>query len=111
MSHVQRFGDAVNDDLNTPQALAIVWELVDDSTVSNSEKAATLSKFDLVLGLGLDAYIGKQVEVPAEVQKLVADREVARAEKNWAESDRLREEIAKLGFEVKDTASGPVVIE
>jgi len=105
-----RFLTAVNDDLNTPQALAIVWELVGDAHISIKEKAAAVSKFDRVLGLGLDEYIGKTVEVPAEVQKLVDDRETARLSKNWAESDRLRDEIIKRGFSIEDTPSGPKIL-
>jgi cysteinyl-tRNA synthetase len=102
-----RFAEAVNDDLNTPQALSVMWAFVHDETVSDEEKAATILDFDRVLGLRLDEYVGKPVEVPSEVKDLVAKREAARAAKDFAESDRLRDEIAELGFSVEDTSSGP----
>ena len=97
---------AVNNDLNTPQALAIMWELV-KSDYPSSAKAESLLKMDKVLGLKLDEYIGKPLEIPAEVQKLVNERENARKAGNFEKSDKLRHEIKKLGFEVEDTPDGP----
>lgn len=105
-AYAARFFAALNDDLATSQALAVLWELVSDATVPAGEKAATLLDFDRVLGLGLDAYVGKQVEIPADVAELVAERDAARSAKNWAESDRLRDAIAARGFSVEDAASG-----
>ena len=104
-----RFHAAINDDLNTPAALAVVWDLVHDATVDDATKAATLLRFDDVLGLRLSDYLGKQLDVPADVAALVALREEARLSKNWAESDRLRDEIATKGFDVKDTPQGPKI--
>ena len=102
----ERFMEAVNNDLNTPQALAIMWELV-KSDYPSSAKAESLLKMDKVLGLKLDEYIGKPLEIPAEVQKLVNERENARKAGNFEKSDKLRHEIKKLGFEVEDTPDGP----
>lgn len=107
--HERRFLEAVNDDLNTPQALAVMWEMVGDEGLPSSARAESLLKFDRVLGLGLDAYVGKPVDVSPEVAALVAERETTRAAKNWAESDRLRDEIAARGFTVEDTSSGPKI--
>lgn len=101
----QRFLDALNDDLNTPQALAVMWEMV-ESDQPSSAKAQALLAFDRVLGFRLNEYIAKQLQVPEEVRKLMEERETARAQKDWGESDRLRDEIASLGFEVEDTAAG-----
>ena len=105
---VQQFQDAVNDDLNTPQALALIWKLV-ESKQPSVVKAALLSRFDTVLGLQLDAYIGKEIEIPNEVQVLLVARSRARSEKNWTESDRLRDEIALHGFIVEDKSDGQKV--
>src|SRR3989344_581820 len=102
----ERFMEAVNNDLNPPQALAIMWELV-KSDYPSSAKAESLLKMDKVLGLKLDEYIGKPLEIPAEVQKLVNERENARKAGNFEKSDKLRHEIKKLGFEVEDTPDGP----
>ena len=102
------FLSALNDDLNTPQALAVVWKLV-DSDVATDVKAKTLLWMDRVLGLRLDEVLGKVVEVPADVQVLVKEREQARQQKDWARSDVLRARIAELGFTVEDTDVGSVV--
>lgn len=105
-TYAARFQGAINDNLNTPEALATLWALMGEANVPLETKAATLLKFDEVLGLGLAAYVAKRVEVPAEVVALVAEREAARAAKNWAESDRLRDAIMALGFSVEDTSQG-----
>lgn len=102
------FLEALNDDLNTSQALAIVWRLI-DSDEDSGKKAKTLLWMDRVLGFGLDAYIGKKEEVPENVLQFVQDRETARLEKNWEKADALREEIHALGYEVEDTDQGPQI--
>lgn len=106
----QKFLDVLNDDLNTPEALSIMWQLV-DSDEPTSAKATSLLKFDQVLGLNLDKFIAKSVEIPTEVQQILDERATARAEKNWADSDRLRAEIEKLGFIVEDKPDGQKVRE
>ncbi|OGL63386.1 cysteine--tRNA ligase [Candidatus Uhrbacteria bacterium RIFCSPHIGHO2_02_FULL_47_44] len=105
-----RFSQAINDDLNTPEALSILWQLV-DSDYPTSAKAESLLKFDQILGLHLDQFIGKSVEIPPEVQKLLDERAHARTEKNWSESDRLRTEIEERGFIVEDKPEGQNVRE
>jgi len=107
----KRFLEAIEDDLNTPQALAVMWDMVNDDSQSAAAKAGTLLGFDKIFGLKLDEYIGKKIEVPVEVQTLVADRQTARENKNWTESDHLRDEIAKLGFVVEDSADGQKIKE
>ena len=106
-----RFFDVINDDVKTPEALAILWQLVGDQELDSSVKSATILVFDRVLGLGLDAYVAKQIEVPDNVQVLVRQREEARAAKNWPESDRLRDEILAYGFSVKDSSGGTRVVK
>lgn len=101
-----RFQEAMNDDLNTPVALAILHETLKSDHLASNTKAATIKKMDDALGLGLETYIGKQVDAPLEVLKLVEEREEARKEKNWEESDRLRDEIAALGYTLRDGEDG-----
>jgi cysteinyl-tRNA synthetase len=101
-----RFSEALNNDLNTPQALAIMWELV-KSDLPESEKAGILLEMDKVLGLDLATYIGQKIEVPAEVLELVEKRENAREQKDFTKSDELRKQIEEKGFEVLDTSTGP----
>jgi len=103
-----RFKEAIEDDLDMPRAMAIVWELVKSDNPS-SAKAESLLKFDQVLGLGLDKYVAKPLKLPVVVKKLLKLRETARAGKDWKESDRLRDLILKEGFSVEDTKDGQVV--
>ncbi|MFA5945520.1 MAG: cysteine--tRNA ligase [Patescibacteria group bacterium] len=106
-----KFLSIVNNDLDTPNALAYFFEVLKDETMGPAVKAATLKFFDSVLGLGLGHYIGNPVIVPAEVQALADERVEARKAKNWKESDRLREAIAQLGFVVEDGAGGQKIRE
>lgn len=105
----ERFFGALNDDVNSPQALAVLWELVGDSAPDAAVKSATITLFDRALGLGIARCVGRPPEVPSEISELAGRREDARAAKDWKEADRLRDEIASHGFSVEDTASGPKV--
>ena len=104
----QKFLEAANDDLNIPKALAVVWEMV-KSDIPSSEKSATLLEMDKILSLGFNEYIGKKVEVPEEVKKLIEQRENARIKKDFKKSDELRKEIKKLGYEIEDTSEGQII--
>jgi cysteinyl-tRNA synthetase len=103
----QEFKEAIADDLNIPQALAAVWSIVREGN-QRQDRAAwdAILDFDRVLGLGLERLTDATLEVPGEVAELVAAREAARKTKDWAESDRLRDRIAELGFAVEDTPQG-----
>jgi cysteinyl-tRNA synthetase len=101
----QKFIEAINDDLNIPKALGVVWEMINDASQPSSAKMQSLLKFDKVLGLKLDQ--PPQIVIPEEVQILADEREQARLAKDFSKSDELRDKIAALGFEVEDTASGP----
>jgi len=98
------FKGFINDDLNTPKALALVWGLVKDREISSGNKKATILDFDKVLGFRLNEF--QKLEIPKKIQRLAGKREQARLEKNWAESDKLRNEILKQGFGLKDTSDG-----
>jgi cysteinyl-tRNA synthetase len=104
-NYKNKFNEIINDDLDTPKALALVWELVKDTQISDAEKKSTLLDFDQVLGLMLGSVIREDVVVPEEVEKLLEDRIKARNEKNWQEADRIRDQIKSLGFEVKDNGN------
>jgi cysteinyl-tRNA synthetase len=101
----QEFQAAIDNDLNTPEALAVVWKLL-KSDYPSSAKAATLLNFDRVLGLDIKKYLGRKVVAPKKVTDLAKAREAARKNKNWAEADRLRGLIEAEEFEVKDTDGG-----
>jgi cysteinyl-tRNA synthetase len=107
VNYLDRFKKYINDDLDTPQAVALMWELVKDQHVHAPIKKSTLLEFDKVLGLDLSTV--KKVKIPKQVQTLIDEREVARGKKDFEKSDELRDKIKKLGFDVKDTAEGPEV--
>lgn len=103
------FHKAINDDMNMPLAMSFVWEVIKYSKKS-PEIAELLLKFDTVLGIEINKEeTNKEIEIPEEVLKLVEARKQARQEKNWAESDRLRDLIKEKGYEVKDTKEGMVL--
>lgn len=105
-----QFHTMINDDLNTAGALAIVWELVKNSELSDADKKATILDFDRVLGLGLDAIEPEtETEIPDHVHKILHEREIAREKQDWHSSDLLRNEIQALGYELKDTDDGQKV--
>jgi len=101
----KKFVEYINNDLDAPAALTVVWDLV-KSDIVPGEKAATLYKFDQVLGLDLEKVANEAAEVPAEVKKLVEQREEARKKGDFAESDKLRSEIKSKGYEVVDEKDG-----
>ena len=101
----ENFHKAINDDLNMPLAMSVVWDVIKNPKKSK-KLAELLNKFDTVLALSLDKKTVSQEEIPEEVIKLAEERLKARAEKNWAESDRLRDEILALGYSIKDSKDG-----
>ncbi|MGZ4142232.1 MAG: cysteine--tRNA ligase [Actinomycetota bacterium] len=103
----KRFVEAVNDDLDTPSALALVSEVLSDERLARGDRAALLLRWDRVLGLDLGRDVGKVIEVPPMVLELIGQREKARAKKDYSTSDRIRHKILSLGFEVTDTPEGP----
>lgn len=106
----------MDDDLNTPDALAALFDLVKDiNTNSAAADKASLEYaakvFDELTGvLGL-LYNRKKDEVPAEVTALVEQRAAAKKAKDWATADAIRDKITALGYTVKDTAQGPQLIK
>ena len=94
----------LNNDLNIPQALAIVQELL-KADLAPDIKLATLFDFDRVLGFDLQA-VDQDDVIPKNIQGLIDARQKARNEKQWALSDQLRDQIQAQGYAVQDTAQG-----
>jgi cysteinyl-tRNA synthetase len=100
----QRFWAAVQDDLDTPRALAVLAELEADESLPPGARFTSVAAFDRLLGLDLAEVAG--VALPAGAEELIRRREQARAARDFATADRLREELAALGVEVTDTRAG-----
>jgi len=105
--HKTAFLNAVNDDLNMPQALAALWDLLKDDAIASKERVATTELFDEVLGLRISTF-GTE-EIPAEIIELADTREKARVAKDWASSDKIRDEIRERGYVVEDKKEGYVL--
>jgi cysteinyl-tRNA synthetase len=116
----KRFTTLVNDDLDTAQAIALLFELMGDDTVSDEDKRVTVLDINRVLGVGFiesytqmkKMYAGESkkiavTETPVDVKKLLIAREDARKEKDWEKADKLRAEIHHKGYAVEDTEEGP----
>jgi cysteinyl-tRNA synthetase len=100
------FSEAVNDDLNMPKALTVLWRLVrDEKEVSGGQKYELLQEFDKVLALDLAKEVARS-ELPKEVEELIRKREAARKKRDWKTADRIREEIRGLGYLIEDTSEG-----
>ena len=99
-----RFWAAIDDDLDTPTALAVLHELEGDESLPPAARLAAVQAFDRFLGLDLDAEVGRAL--PPGAEALIAEREQARASKDFAAADRLRDRLAEMGVEVTDTRTG-----
>jgi cysteinyl-tRNA synthetase len=108
-SYRTEFEEAIYDDLNTPRAIAVMWNMLKDDGLSYADRYSTLLHFDKIFGLGLDEIKKEDVIISEEMQSLLDARATARAAKDFAESDRLRDEIEKHGFTVKDTGEGQML--
>ncbi len=103
-SYKEKFLEAINDDLNTPQALGVVWDLLKEKPSKNIYEL--LLEFDKVLGIKIYEYEEKDLSVPFEIEQLAKERWQAKLAKNWTEADRLRKKIIDLGFNVLDEKEG-----
>ncbi|MEY4747351.1 MAG: cysteinyl-tRNA synthetase [Candidatus Parcubacteria bacterium] len=120
-----KFTERINDDLDTPGALAVLWEMTKDASLLKAEVLATLLDFDRVLGLNLlepdeqaKRLAASESEIPVtladlpeDVRALMRDREEARAAKDWPRADELRAALEGKGYALKDTSEGPEVFK
>ena len=107
----EKFHQAINDDLNMPLALSIVWDVI-KYPVKSKKIATLLDKFDLVLGLDLSKpMVSFENKIPEEITNLAEKRKMARINKEWEESDKIRDEIQKKGYNIKDTKDGYEIIK
>ena len=105
------FHKAINDDLNMPLAMSVVWEIIKNPKKSK-KLADLLLKFDTVLALKIDEPIKQKVsEIPSEIIELAEKRKQARENKNWEESDKIRDEIKSKGYIIKDSKEGYEIVK
>jgi cysteinyl-tRNA synthetase len=104
----QRFRAAVSNDLDMPEAVKVLNEVV-SSAIPDGEKYALLASWDRVLGLDLERLAREGFEVPDEVQALIDERDAARAAKDFARGDEIRDQLTAMGWEVMDTPEGTTV--
>jgi len=104
-----RFMTAVNDDLNMPEALAVMWEML-KSDLPDAKKVGTLFAMDEVLGLRLRDTWTMYRNIPEDIKRLVAERDEFRNAKDYAQADVIRDQLKEKGYTVNDTPDGPVLL-
>jgi cysteinyl-tRNA synthetase len=106
-----RFHAALNNDLNTPEALAVALDMVAEAYRRSDKRIwQTLRAFDRVMGLGLEKRRAPTSEFPPAVARLIEERAITRKQRNFTRADELRKEIEALGFEVKDSREGSTYV-
>jgi len=105
------FWGALAEDLHAPRALSVVWEVVRSRSLTSADRWSLLADFERVLGFGLaeatDPEAATEAVVDAEVSALLARRQQARSDRDFAVADAIRDELAERGWDVVDTAAGP----
>lgn len=101
--YMNKFTEAINDDLNMPKAVAVLWELL-KAELPEDVKIKTLLKYDEVLGLNMENYVG--FEVPSQIMSLAKTRQEYRKAGIWDKADFVRKQIAEQGYIVEDTPQG-----
>jgi cysteinyl-tRNA synthetase len=105
----KRFWEFINNDLDTPKALALMWKVIKDKKLKIKDKRELLLDFDKVFGLDLGTI--KKPKIPKEIERLVEIREKHRREKNWQKADEIRQKIKEKGWWIEDTKEGPKIKE
>lgn len=100
----EKFQEYIGDEMDTPRALTLLWDLLKDENVSSADKKATVLNFDKVLSLGFSDL--KEEIIPEGIKKLAEERNLARKNKDFKKSDEFRAKINSLGYEVKDSSNG-----
>ena len=110
--YLENFNKALEDDLNTPRALAELWGLLKDSAISPGDALAAAFDMDKVLGLKLEEEAlarDESKEDPAfiaEIERLIAERKEAKAAKNFGRADEIRQQLKDRGITLEDSAQG-----
>ena len=103
----EEFTESINDDLNMPKALAVLWAVAKDKELNDHEKYSLIIDFDEVFGLDLKNAKEIAYEIPSEITDLINQRQEAKKAKDFAKADEIRNKITSLGYAVDDTSTGP----
>ncbi len=104
-----KFLEAINDDLNMPVAMSVVWDIV-KNPIKSKQLADLLLDFDRVLGINIDKTVEKKNEdVPQEILELVEQRKLAKVNKDWTLADEIRNKIQEKGYSIKDTKTETII--
>jgi len=105
-----RFIFSMNDDLNTPQAIAVLWDVIKDQNINLKDKKATILDFDKIFGLSIADFLSKNENainnINTHIKNLLERRKLARERQDWAESDQIRDLLLDHDFIVSDTKDG-----
>jgi len=117
-TYLEQFDQCLANDLDTPGAIAVMWDMVKDKTLSDTTKAGTLLAMDEVLDIGLSdnpaegaralGVIAK-ADIPDDIQNLIEQRETARLARDYATADMVREQLSAKGYTIEDSEHGPKV--
>lgn len=103
LNYKNQFQNALENNFDTPKALALIWEMIRSKEIDHDNKKVALLEFDKVLGLDLDKIKKEEIIIPDDIKELIKQREKARKNKDWELSDELRDKINKRGYAMKDT--------
>jgi len=117
-AYLEKFDQHLANDLDTPGAIAVLWDMVKDNNLSDSTKAGTLLAMDEVLDIGLSDNpsegarslgVVAKADIPEDIQSLIEQRETARLGRDYATADQVREQLSAKGYSVEDSEHGPKV--
>lgn len=103
--YLKEFENAINNDLDMPKALRVLWRLVRDERTKG--KLGTIKRMDEIFGL--DLLKPDKIKVPEKIKNLLEEREKSRKKRDWKKADKIRKKINKLGYIIEDTKKGFVV--
>jgi cysteinyl-tRNA synthetase len=108
---MERFDAALDDDLNTPMAVATIFDMFKDQSLNASSKRALMQSFDGLLGLNIDQALSQTAAIPPEIMQKFEEYQGLRSNKQFIQSDALRKEIEGLGYVIRDTSEGSSIIK
>lgn len=109
LSLANEFDECVNNNMNMPKAVAVLWKTLKSDDINNDEKYTLILYFDEVFGLRFDEVEKPKMEIPSEIQELIDARVDAKKQKDFEKADKIRDQITDLGYILKDTPKGPIL--